>query len=143
MVFEEVVKVLVGLLVCCCFDFAKLCWCCYSWAHRHCRVGYNVVSAIFPIVRLWPMFHLRLLRLCTFFVLVPMVVGLVVDVVEVLGVVVLLVGLLLGLWEVLRCVDCCCQSLVIVFVDVVALLLMVACCSFCLVLLWLLDMLVV
>ena len=97
LVFEEVVKVLVGLLVCCCFDFAKLCWCCYSWAHRHCRVGYNVVSAIFPIVRLWPMFHLRLLRLCTFFVLVPMVVGLVVDVVEVLGVVVLLVGLLLGL----------------------------------------------
>ena len=97
LVFEEVVKVLVGLLVCCCFDFAKLCWCCCSWAHRHFHVGYNVVSAIFPIVRLWPMFHLRLLRLCTFFVLVPMVVGLVVDVVEVRGVAKLLVGWLLGL----------------------------------------------
>jgi hypothetical protein len=89
-------------------DVAKLCWCCCNWECRRVHVECSVVIAIFPIVRLLPMFHHLLHQLCISCVVVPMVVVLVVDVVEVLDVVVLQVDWLLELWEVRQCVDCCC-----------------------------------
>ena len=73
-VFDGVAKALIGVLLCCRFGFARLCWYCCSWVHHRCRVVCNVVSSIFPIVRLWPMSRLRLLRLYIFFVVVPMAV---------------------------------------------------------------------